>query len=153
MVELLCGEKCQNDESMKNKIAKRVYEEIDIDKDGQKIDEFQMFSIVSEITDVEIQRNLSAVFAQILGKNPNATPEILDQLKKLGKNGVLKSSAQNPEDSMAAPSPPSCFMKDPTSPAGFIEMIWQKVKQENIVEATQIAQILEKRIKEGKTVL
>ena len=103
MVQDLVGEKCQDDENARNQIAKKVYEQIDIEKDGEKIDEFQMFSIVSEITDVQIQRDLSAVFAHMLSRNPDATPEILDQLQKLGKNGVLKSSSS--PDSVA-PSPP-----------------------------------------------
>lgn len=40
-------------------------------------------------------------------------------------------------------------MANPTSPAGYIDMLWQKVKEENIVEATQIVQIIQKRIEAG----
>lgn len=40
-------------------------------------------------------------------------------------------------------------MANPTSPAGYVELLWQKVKEENIVEATQIVQIIQKRIEAG----
>ena len=106
-----------------------------------------MFQIASEISEQPLKRNLSAAFVKILEKKTDATPEILDQLKQLATG----ADDTQPEDSKAA-APPT-VMRDPTSPSGFIELIWQKVKDDKIVEATQVAQILEKRIKQGTTIL
>ena len=43
-----------------------------------------MFQIASEISDQALKRKLSSIFAKILAKNPDATPEILNGLKAQG---------------------------------------------------------------------
>ena len=87
-----------------------------------------MFQIASEISDQALKRKLSSIFAKILAKNPDATPEILNGLKAQGLEDKHSEVVEVP----ASPS----IMKDPTSPLGFIELIWTKLREENIVQAT-----------------